>query len=1303
MLFPCGWPKAYRAFPPSDEEDEIIAIVSRPNGLLLASRRGIQIWSSGQNPVKLGQGVLSPEDLEEVGVQVAVVWNPALGSVVSLTEGGWLLFFLLQESSQAVLPPGVGSGGRGKLKIFQIFPAVCVKLFGNGLGSCLITDGSMVLVGMQDGGLQGYLWRELLNSVPQGSTFEWGDETPSWYCGSVDPVTLEMSSISTEEEEEGEDVHEKAHSFVSIPTPPTHGGVIDMDYSARVQSLVLTFNDGSVALCMTAEWGLAPLDEVMLRQWVCRGTNGGEDPDLLGTCARVGDAANLVAVGCRDGSVAMFRLSSFTRLASVGPTPACTAPIPSLPPLRKIRLGDWGHSSDVTGAVRDIQWNQDCTAFAVGYGRQGIAVWTPSGCRLMCSLPQTPSRTLSTRSSRAHAGPFGAPPTTAKVPPVDKDVPPLQWGISALGWGSHHYRLWMSQAGVARELWELKFVQAPIQSHRVARSQEEPSQAPFHGLEEVYVLQGDDRVLLVSEGMDAPLPSSNGGLGRTDSFDPFLRGELEGDLVVRHILVPQHYILENWPIQLVSMSPDGGDIAVAGQQGMAMFSRRSERWRLFGDVGQEKAVQVLSLSWLHKIVVVCSDTAASRGSSYAVSSKLEPECELLLFPRYHLDFGSLLARYSLKDKPVALDCLDKYILVASRPLDVLVLEVAIEGELELSGNPKAILTPVRELSIMSMEHPILNVTLVRAPAEEDGGKICEPKTPEKCVVLRWGGVTTILDLEEGKETLLTNDVECFWLSDPARLESHKSATTSGASAEPDSPDSPQGRGFNRQMSNPSSRDSDTVEMPWWAYGSRGMELWFPSSLFEPLSPKRLQSLDNLAYGALDPELEFDREVYPIGISLADASIIGVTQRLVRSPPTNGHSDGSSLVSSLPCFYPIPESQPVLPCLLRRLLQRGAFREARLLAQKHQELGLHFSRSLEWLLFTSLEFEGAQRSKHKKGHHATSSSSNDQKLLKNAASLVRSFPQYPDVVVSVARKTDAQYWPLLFDAVGRPSKLLDRLLRQGALHGAACLLIVIEQLEGQVLARALSMQLLGAALSSGHYDLVAELIRHLISPTEFDLIFLVDSEKTAEENQQQSRGAKSDIEASRGSIGSWFMSWLWTPPKQDDETEREPEREEISGQCREATQMVREHVRRLLDVGKLEPISQFGRALAPLGGGLPALMSTSENGMENGVVASAEEELTTEDLLAALSTAMSELSYPVTSKSLFDVEVVLETSQQTRHTAWAVALALMLKDMPVLVGFRIHHPNLWARFVQELKSNERFAEFVGVAEEAHSSA
>ncbi len=70
------------------------------------------------------------------------------------------------------------------------------------------------------------------------------------------------------------------------------------------------------------------------------------------------------------------------------------------------------------------------------------------------------------------------------------------------------------------------------------------------------------------------------------------------------------------------------------------------------------------------------------------------------------------------------------------------------------------------------------------------------------------------------------------------------------------------------------------------------------------------------------------------------------------------------------------------------------------------------------------------------------------LLSSAVSLVRHFPRYfADVVVSVARKTDAQLWPPLFSAVGPPSALLEGLLSAGALSSAACFLLVIDRWGG----------------------------------------------------------------------------------------------------------------------------------------------------------------------------------------------------------------------------------------------------------------
>mgnify|MGYP000589176214 CR=1 FL=1 len=48
-----------------------------------------------------------------------------------------------------------------------------------------------------------------------------------------------------------------------------------------------------------------------------------------------------------------------------------------------------------------------------------------------------------------------------------------------------------------------------------------------------------------------------------------------------------------------------------------------------------------------------------------------------------------------------------------------------------------------------------------------------------------------------------------------------------------------------------------------------------------------------------------------------------------------------------------------------------YKEAKLLAKKHQKVGLHFSKSLEWLLFTALEFEATSNSSRKRTSRGTS--------------------------------------------------------------------------------------------------------------------------------------------------------------------------------------------------------------------------------------------------------------------------------------------------------------------------------------------
>lgn len=91
---------------------------------------------------------------------------------------------------------------------------------------------------------------------------------------------------------------------------------------------------------------------------------------------------------------------------------------------------------------------------------------------------------------------------------------------------------------------------------------------------------------------------------------------------------------------------------------------------------------------------------------------------------------------------------------------------------------------------------------------------------------------------------------------------------------------------------------------------------------------------------------------------------------------------------------LPKTQPVLPCLLRRLLHRERQQEAYTLARSHAEAP-HFARSLEWLLFTSLEidadsFTSPARSKGRKQWQEGRRGAGP--LLTSAARLLRRFPQ-----------------------------------------------------------------------------------------------------------------------------------------------------------------------------------------------------------------------------------------------------------------------------------------------------------------------
>lgn len=100
-------------------------------------------------------------------------------------------------------------------------------------------------------------------------------------------------------------------------------------------------------------------------------------------------------------------------------------------------------------------------------------------------------------------------------------------------------------------------------------------------------VQAADRLLLVTEALTSSGPGSSFAAAGTGSHDPSDNAASSGsDLRVHHVPLPASYLASNWPVQHVSVSACGGDIAAAGRQGLAVYNRRQEKWRLFGDISQ---------------------------------------------------------------------------------------------------------------------------------------------------------------------------------------------------------------------------------------------------------------------------------------------------------------------------------------------------------------------------------------------------------------------------------------------------------------------------------------------------------------------------------------------------------------------------------------------------------------------------------------------------------------------------------------------------------------------------------------------
>ncbi|TVU28879.1 hypothetical protein EJB05_20415 [Eragrostis curvula] len=519
---------------------------------------------------------------------------------------------------------------------------------------------------------------------------------------------------------------------------------------------------------------------------------------------------------------------------------------------------------------------------------------------------------------------------------------PLMGGTSQIQWDDYGYKLFAVEESLSERILAFSFAKCCLNRGLSGTTYSHQ------------ILYGEDRILLV----------------QPDDAD---------ELKLLHLNVPVSYISQNWPVLHVVASSDGMYLAVAGSHGLVLYDLRNKRWRVFGDVTQEQRIQCKGLLWLGKIVIVCN---------YVESSNMY---ELLFFPRYHLDYSSLLYRKPLLGRPIVMDVFEDYILVTYSPFDVHIFHVMISGELSPASSPVVQVSTVRELSIMSPKSPPVSMRFIPEQNDEgvlkrdtNGSSDLLSQQPSRCLILRMNGELSVLDMDDGHEHALTNSVELFWVT----------------------------------CSQFEEKGSLIKEVSWLDYGHRGMQVWYPSHGADPFKQEEFLQLD--------PELEFDREVYPLGLLPNVGVVVGVSQRMSFS------------TAEFPCFEPSPQAQTILHCLLRHLLQRDKNEEALRLANLSAEKP-HFSHCLEWLLFTVFDAD----------------------------------------ISSVARKTDGRHWADLFSAAGRSTEMFEECFQRRWYRTAACYILVIAKLEGPAVSQYCALRLLQATLDESLYELAGELVRFLL--------------------------------------------------------------------------------------------------------------------------------------------------------------------------------------------------------------------------------
>lgn len=139
---------------------------------------------------------------------------------------------------------------------------------------------------------------------------------------------------------------------------------------------------------------------------------------------------------------------------------------------------------------------------------------------------------------------------------------------------------------------------------------------------------------------------------------------------------------------------------------------------------------------------------------------------------------------------------------------------------------------------------------------------------------------------------------------------------------------------------------------------------------------------------------------------------------------------------------------------------------------------------------------------------------DEAMLPGVLSFLSSFPEYLDIIVQCARKTELRSWRTLFAHLPPPIELFQLSLERGSLKTAGGYLLVLHNLEDVDSTSPQVVRLLRAAKAAEDWDLCKELARFLVALDESgatlkEALELVDLASPAGEGSMTPLGGVND--------------------------------------------------------------------------------------------------------------------------------------------------------------------------------------------------